>query len=413
MLVQQYIKDFEKLGFGMFVHFGLYSMLSAGEWSKLQHDIPDKEYEVLTQSFCPEKDWAKRLVGTAKTAGCKYITLTTRHHDGFSLFDTQGLSDYDSMHALCKRDIVMEFVDACRENNIIPFFYHTLIDWHEPTFKKDFKAYLKYLRDSVKILCKNYGKIGGIWFDGIWDKPDEDWEEDALYGIIRKYQPEAMIINNTGMSERGKLGHIELDSVTFERGKPQPINLEDSPKYVASEMCEVFNDHWGYAREDLNYKSPADIICEFAECRRYGSNFLLNAGPMENGYLRPIDEAYFGIVGEWVNYFNESLYIPRPCGIEVVNKTKDFLLKHEGCYYLFCFNLQMAGDENVALKLKENEAYEDIFEMDEKIESISWLDNGTEVSFIQNGSFTRVLTEPFRYGRNLVVRVAKISVKRV
>lgn len=411
MVVKQYIKDFEKLGFGMFVHFGLYSMLGLGEWSKLQHKIPDSKYEALAQLFCPEEDWAERLVDTAKTAGCKYITLTTRHHDGFSLFDTKGLSDYDSVHSLCKRDLVKEFVDACRKKDIIPFFYHTLIDWHEKSFENDFKAYLKYLRDSVEILCKNYGKIGGIWFDGIWDKPDADWEEDALYGLIRKYQPEAMIINNTGMSERGKLGHIELDSVTFERGKPQPINLEDSPKYVASEMCEVFNDHWGYAGEDLNYKAPSDMICEFAECRRYGSNFLLNAGPMKNGYLRPIDSAYFGIIGEWVGYFSEALYQTRPCSVEVVNKTKDFLLKHNNCYYLFCFNLQMAGDENVALRLKENEPYEDIFEMNEKIDSIKWLDDGTLVSFSQNGSHTRVFTEPFKYGRNLVVRVAKISVK--
>ena len=411
MLVKQYIKNFEKLGFGMFVHFGLYSMLGLGEWSKLQHKIPDKEYEMLAQSFCPEKDWADKLCETAKGAGCKYITLTTRHHDGFSLYDTKGLSDYDSVHSLCKRDLVKEFVDACRKNDIIPFFYHTLIDWYEPSFKNDFKTYLKYLRDSVEILCRDYGKIGGIWFDGIWDKPDADWEEDALYGLIRQYQPEAMIINNTGMSERGKLGHIELDSVTFERGKPQPINLEDSPKYVASEMCEVFNDHWGYASDDLNYKSPAQIICEFAECRRYGSNFLLNAGPLGNGYLRTIDSAYFGIIGEWVARFKEALYLTRPSGIEVVNKSRDFILKHNNCYYLFCFNLQMAGDENVALKLKEDEAYEDIFEMNEEIESVIWLDNGADVSFSQNGSFARVFTESFRYGRNLVVRVAKITVK--
>lgn len=411
MLVKQYIKDFEKLGFGMFVHFGLYSMLRLGEWSKLQHKIPDREYEALAREFCPEKDWADRLAETAKGAGCKYITLTTRHHDGFSLFDTKGLSDYDSMHSLCQRDLVKEFVDACRRNEIIPFFYHTLIDWHEPSFKNDFKAYLKYLRGSVEILCKNYGKIGGIWFDGIWDNPEADWEEDELYDLIRKYQPEAMIINNTGMSERGKLGHIELDSVTFERGKPQPINLEDSPKYVASEMCEVFNDHWGYACEDLNYKSPAQIICELAECRRFGSNFLLNAGPMENGYLRRIDSAYFGIIGEWVDCFSEALYLPRPSGIEIVNKAKDFILKHNNSYYLFCFDLQMAGDENVALKLKENEPYEDIFEINEKIKSVIWLDDGTSVSFEQNGAFTKVFTEPFRYGRNLVVRVAKICVK--
>ena len=118
----------------------------------------------------------------------------------------------------------------------------------------------------------------------MWDKLDEDWEEDTLYGTIRKYQPEAMIINNTGLQERGKLGHIELDSVTFERGKPQPINLSDSPKYIASEMCETMGDHWGYAKDDLNFKSPATIIEETADCRRYGANMLLNIGPKGDGF---------------------------------------------------------------------------------------------------------------------------------
>ena len=151
-------------------------------------------------------------------------------------------------------------MDACRRQDIIPFFYHTLLDWHEESYRTDFREYLKYLRKSVELLCTNYGKIGGFWFDGMWDRLEDDWEEDALYGCIRKHQPDAMIINNTGLSALGALGHIELDSVTFERGKPQPLNMDGAPKYVASEMCQVFADHWGYAKEDLNYKSPADMI---------------------------------------------------------------------------------------------------------------------------------------------------------
>ena len=241
MIIEKRIKDFEKLGFGMFVHFGLYSIYAKGEWA-FRGTTPDK-YEKLFDEFCPDKDWAKNLVSTAKKAGCKYITLTTRHHDGFSLYDTCGLNTYDAPHSPAGRDLIREFVDECNAQGIIPFFYHTLLDWHEKSYYEDFKKYLKYLRASVEILCKNYGKIGGLWFDGMWDKKGEDWEEDELYSLIRSYQPDAMIINNTGLGARGELGHIELDSVTFERGRPKPINLETSPKYIASEMCQIFANH--------------------------------------------------------------------------------------------------------------------------------------------------------------------------
>lgn len=203
-------------------------------------------------------------------------------------------------------------------------------------------------------MCTNYGKIGGFWFDGMWDKPEEDWEEDVLYGLIRKYQPEAMIINNTGLSARGELGHIELDSVTFERGKPEPINMEGAPKYVASEMREVFASHWGYAKEDLNFKAPAEMIREFADCRRYGSNMLLNIGPKGDGSLRAIDQAMFEIIGEWVHYYEEALRNPRPCGIEIEEKENDFLLKNGKHYYLFCYGLPMRADLNVALNQNAN-----------------------------------------------------------
>lgn len=407
MIVKKYVQDFEKLGFGMFVHFGLYSMLGKGEWAKLSLQITDEEYEPLVKTFHPKPTWAKELAKTAKGAGCKYITLTTRHHDGFSLYDTCGLNDYDAPHSACGRDLVREFVDACREEGLIPFFYHTLLDWREPLYRNDFPEYLKYLRASVEILCKNYGTIGGIWFDGMWDKSEADWEEDALYGMIRSYQPEAMIINNTGLSARGTLGHIELDSVTFERGKPQPLNFEGVPKYVASEMCEILADHWGYAREDLAYRSPAQMISELAECRKYGSNMLLNVGPMGDGSLRPIDAAVLGIVGEWVSYYEEAIRAPRPAQIAVTNKEDDFLLQDGNQYYLFCFHLPMRGDANVAQG--EEGDFSDIFELQKQIKSICWMDNGEAVDYEQEGSNVTVHTVPFCYGRNLVVRVAKIT----
>lgn len=406
MIIKQYIKEFETLGFGLFVHFGLYSMLGTAEWSKHLLGIPDEDYEQLINQFQPAENWAEALAKTAKKAGCKYITLTTRHHDGFSLFDTCGFNTYDAPHSRCGRDLVREFVDACRQEGIIPFFYHTLLDWHEESYRTDFKKYLEYLRNSVELLCKNYGKIGGLWFDGMWDKPDADWEEDALYGVIRKHQPEAMIINNTGLQARGTLGHIELDSVTFERGKPGEINMEGAPKYVASEMCEVFCDHWGYAKEDLNYKSPAQMIRQLADCRRYRANMLMNVGPMGDGTIREIDRAILNLMGSWVSYFDEAIRKPAPTGIEIEGKPDDFILKHENQYYLFCYNLPMVADANVAIV--ENTQYESRFHLTDKIQSIVWMDNGADVQFTQDNQTVTVKTVPYTYGRNLVVRVAKI-----
>lgn len=406
MIVKQYIKDFETLGFGLFVHFGVYSILGKAEWAKRLHPVADNDYDQLLQQFQPKPDWAAALAKTAKRAGCKYITLTTRHHDGFSLFDTCGLNKYDAPHSACGRDLVREFVDACRQEDIIPFFYHTLLDWHEESYRTDFPKYLEYLRNSIEILCKNYGKIGGLWFDGMWEKPDADWQEDALYATIRKYQPEAMIINNTGLQALGALGHIELDSVTFERGKPGAINMEGAPKYVASEMCEVFCDHWGYAQEDLNYKSPAQMIRQLADCRRYRANMLMNIGPMGDGTIREMDQAILNLMGTWVQYFDEAIRKPAPTGIEIEGKPDDFLLKHENQYYLFCCHLPMVADANVALV--ENTQYESKFRLADTIQSVTWMDNGESVQYTQNGDAVTIQTVPFTYGRNLVVRVAKI-----
>lgn len=407
MIIEKRIKDFEKLGFGMFVHFGLYSSIGQGEWAKNTLNISWDEYLKALDTFNPKENWAQELVAAAKGAGCRYITITTRHHDGFSLYDTCGLNTYDAPHT-CGRDLIREFVDTCNENGIIPFFYHTLLDWHEESYNSDFKEYLKYLRKSVEILCTNYGKIGGIWFDGMWDKPDEDWEEDALYGLIRSYQPDAMIINNTGIGKRGMLGHIELDSVTFERGRPSPINLEDSPKYIASEMCETLNDHWGYAANDFNFKSPRELIETFSICRRYRSNFLLNIGPKADGSLRTVDKGILELIGQWYALNNEALHDPAPYPVEIENKPNNFMLKDGNNYYLFITDINVNGDFNVVIGTKNNP--NNVFAFEEKIKSVCWLDTKEPIEFTQENGKVDVKSFPLRYGQNFVVRVAKITV---
>lgn len=401
MIVHQRIKDFETLGLGMFVHFGIYSTYEKGEWARMCLNIPKEEYESLCKTFNPKPTWAKELAQAAKGAGCRYITLTTRHHDGFSLYDTRGLSDFDAPHS-CGRDLIREFVDACREEGILPFFYHTLVDWHVDSYNTDFPKYLQYLRSSVEVLCTHYGPIGGFWFDGKWDKPQENWEEDALYTMIRRYQPDSILIHNSGMNALGALGHIELDSVTFERGKPKPINLEGTPKYIASEMCEVLNGHWGFARLDLNYSSMKEVIETLAGCRRYRANLLLNVGPMGDGSLRLIDRGILEILGIWVERNEEALRLPAPAGIPIEGQEKDFLLRCDNDLYLFVhdvpgFNAPKDGKvERFVLK--------------ETILSACWLDSGEPLPFSQECDTASVTALPMAYGTNFPVRVMKITV---
>ena len=406
MIIEQRIKDFEALEFGMFVHFGLYSIVGRGEWALYSCELDPVEYSKLPERFNPDPDWARELAKTAKAAGCKYITLTTRHHDGFSLYDASPISDYDAPHALAGRDLIREFVDACRAEEIIPFFYHTLVDWHEESYNGDFKKYLEYLRASVEILCTHYGKIGGLWFDGTWDKKGADWEEDALYSLIRKHQPDAMIINNTGLHARGALGHIELDSVTFERGKPQPINMGDSPKYIASEMCQVFGDHWGYSSLDYNFKSLADIIRDYCVCRRFGSNFLMNVGPMANGKLRPLDTAMLTTLGEWIDKFSEACVGTLPTKVEVAGD--DFVMQGKDAYYLFCHELPMGGNRNVALTDEQREGYSISLNLGKKVKSVTWLESGDSVELEATDSGVKLYPTPQPYGQSVVVRIAKI-----
>lgn len=400
-----YIHNFKKLGFGLFVHFGLYSMIGKGEWYlHLNPKASMEKYNQLPSRFNVKKMWARELVKTAKSAGCKYITLTTRHHDGFSLYDTLGLNNFDAPHSASARDLIKEFVSECKKENITPFFYHTLLDWNNPDYRSDFPKYIDYLVKSIEILCKNYGKIGGFWFDGMWDKPNEDWQEDRLYGMIRKYQPEAMIINNTGLNALGQTGHIEIDSVTFERGKP--VYVDTSKKPIAGEMCQVMNDHWGYAKEDCNYKSVSELIRNLIDCRLCGCNFLLNTGLKGNGAVNGTDKCILNEVGKWVKANKEIIYDAVPvCADEIRAKNAD-VLKKDDFYYAIVRDVEMLCDENVAKQSKGNKKI--ILNTNKKIVDATWLDINEKVELEMPNSF---FSCPFSYGTSLYARVAKFRLK--
>ena len=402
---KKYISDFEKLGFGMFVHWGLYSQLGKGEWYFTQgYGDTMENYSQLVHTFTAEDFDAEKLVLVAKNAGCRYIVLTTRHHEGFSLYDTCGLNDYDAPHSAAKRDLIREYVDACNKHGILPFFYHTTLDWYREDFKADFDNYLEYLRQSVEILCRNYGKIGGLWFDGNWSKPDSDWKEDELYGTIRKYQPEAIIVNNTGLSHRGETGHPEIDSVTFENGRPTPMDREGMSKYIAAEMCETINDHWGFAENDFNIKSPKNLIESLCLCRKVGANYLLNIGPTAQGGIDPLQNEVLKAVGRWMDIYGEAIYQGKPYPGSGIGK--NFILKGEEALYLFFFNLGCVGDENVVLDGNYCGSYS-FGNVTDKVKSIVWMDNQEVLEFAQSETMLAVNATGFPYGMSTCVRVAK------
>ena len=376
----EYVKEFENLGLGMFVHFGLYSILGKGEWVKFMYEMGDEEYEALTKKFKVKRTWAKELVAAAKSAGCKYITLTSRHHDGFSLYDTKGLNEYDAPHSAAGRDLVREFVDECNKAGIRPFFYHTLIDWHNKDCEENFPKYIDYLVKSVEVLCTQYGEIGGLWFDGWWDKPTADWQFDRLYAMIRT------------------VGHPEIDSVTYERGVARPAPKTDRP--VAGEMCEVLFDHWGYSSHDIHYKSLPYILEELVRTRACGCNFLLNIGPTGNGSVRLLDKAYLEEIGKWVKYNKNFIYKARPADIKVENA--ETFIGEDGAYYVVttCPTRVLLEHESLGGKMTE-------LHFPLPIKSARWLDNGKVIKH-KKGTFA---VDPFTYGINMHLRVAKIITK--
>ena len=402
------IAQFERMAYGMFIHWGLYSQLGRGEWVMHREKIPKAEYRKLRDTFTAKDFDGRSIARTARLAGMKYITLTSRHHDGFSLYDTRGLTDHDAMHTPAGRDLILDFVEGCRAEGITPFLYHTTLDWWQESFDADFDAYLDYLNKSVEILCTEYGPIGGLWFDGNWSKKEADWKEDELYKTIRRHQPEAIIVNNTGLSHQGAQGHSEIDSVTFEQGRPTPRDHRGKSKYVAGEMCQTMNRHWGLGKNDFAYMGPPQIIENLCACRKVGANYLLNVGPTAEGAIPEYEAAALGRSGDWVHMHSKAIYQGRQAGIE--GEGDNFGLDADGTTYLFVHHLGTQGDANVTVG--PTGAGPRTFKgINKKIAAAAWADNGEQLKFDQDrdaGTLT-IRCTGFPYGTNTVVRLVRLT----
>lgn len=407
------VRAFQDLGYGMFLHYGLFSILGRGEWALHFEKMPMAEYEALFDSFDAGNFSGRDIARLAKESGMRYAVLTTRHHDGFSLYDTRGLSDFDAPHSPAGRDLVADFVTGCRQESIVPFFYHTTLDWRwgsHTCSTERFGDYMDYLCASLETLCTQYGPVGGFWFDGNWSRTDVDWQEDRFYGIIRRHQPDAIIINNTGLGARGAVGHPELDSVTFEQDVPHLRPTAQRP--LAAEACLTINSHWGHTPVDFDFKSTSEIIRTLAECRRVSANLLLNVGPLGDGTIPELETAILRRVGGWVRMHEKALFGNRPSA--AICEGRDFVLRdHSGGYY-FAFDLDVTGSEHVVPGARGNQVPRAYDALEFSPCAVRWTDNEESLPFVHDpaSGLGALRLSGFPYGTDLVVRVARMDASR-
>ena len=324
-------QQFQDAKFGLFIHWGVFSILGDAEWVMNNQNIKVKDYTRLMHFFNPTEFNAHDWVSMAKNAGMKYITLITRHHDGFSMWNTQ-YSDFNIMNTPYRKDVVKMIVDECHKQNMKIFLYYSLLDWRRGdysywtgrtgqgtgrTVHGDWNDYIKFMENQLTELLTKYGKIDGIWFDGYWDQtapegatdrtPKIDWHLPEIYALIHKIQPACLIGNNHHLSPLpGE------DFQMFERDLPgqnkSGLSFQKPSEQLPLETCETMNNSWGFNIKDDNYKSVNTLIHYLVNAAGRNANFLLNVGPQPNGIIQQEFQDTLKQVGKWLEKYGESIY---------------------------------------------------------------------------------------------------------
>ena len=326
---------FQDAKFGLFIHWGVYSVLGRGEWVMNQEKIPITEYEKLPAKFNPVKFDAAEWVGMAKAAGQRYITITSKHHDGFAMFGTKQ-NKWNIVDATpYAKDVLKPLSEECRKQDVKLFFYHSHLDWHHPDYfprgttgqtagrpdSGDFNRYLDFMDAQLTELLTGYGELAGIWFDGIWDKRGADWRLRRTYDLIHRHQPHALVGNNHHLApNEGE------DFQMFEKDLPGENSTgfsgESKVGRLPLETCETINGAWGYNAGDKNLKSTKTLLRYLINSAGRNANFLLNIGPKPDGTVQDDFVARLKEMGDWLTKNGESIYgtrggpiAPRPWGV--------------------------------------------------------------------------------------------------
>jgi alpha-L-fucosidase len=305
--------------FGMFIHWGIYSVPAGkyngeeikgiGEWIMNTAKIPVSEYEKFGKQFNPVKFDAAEWVKTAKVAGMKYIVITSKHHDGFSMWGSK-VSKYNVVDfAPYGKDPLKMLADECAKQGITLCFYHSIMDWHNPDANSvNWAKYReKYLKPQLKELLTGYGKLGVLWFDGEWVK---EWTEDQgkdLYNWVRNLQPQIIVNNRVGKGRQGMQGMNRDTSFVGDFGTPEQEILSTSST-MAWESCMTMNDTWGFKTNDTNWKSSETLVKNLVDIVSKGGNFLLNVGPTSEGLIPSPSVERLKEMGEWIKVNGEAIY---------------------------------------------------------------------------------------------------------
>ncbi len=316
-------ESFRQARFGLFIHWGVYSLLGRAEWVMENQKIPVGTYEWLASTFDPVKFDAHEWVSLAKAAGVRYITITSRHHDGFSMFATKA-TPYNIVNwTRFGRDPLKELADECHKQGIELFFYYSQLDWHNPDYWPrgqtghntgrpdggDWNRYLQFMDTQLTELLTNYGPIGGIWFDGMWDKPDADWQLPRTYALIHRLQPSALIVPNHHQAP--KPGE---DVQTFEQDLPGANTAGFNTTTIGGlplETSMTMNDSWGFNITDHDFKSANELISKLVGAAGRDANLLLNIGPRPDGTIQPEAVERLKAIGEWMKTYGTSIYDTR------------------------------------------------------------------------------------------------------
>jgi alpha-L-fucosidase len=323
-------KWFDSARFGLFIHWGAFSVPGAGEWVMNNRNIKVADYSRLQTIFNPVRFDAAKWVAAAKRAGMQYITLITRHHDGFSNWDTKQ-SDWKITNTDWKQDAVKLIAEECRRQGIKLFVYYSLLDWTRSDYqyetgrtgkgtgrtqRSDWDSYIRFMKAQLTELLTNYGPIAGVWFDGYWDQlPDDqdkkgvprvDWHLPEIYALIHRLQPQCLIGNNHHLAplpgEDFQMFEKDLPGKNTTGFGGQPVSR------LPLETCETINDSWGYNMTDDHYKSTRELIHLLVNAAGYGANLLLNIGPLPNGEIQTEFTERLDSMGRWLQENGETIY---------------------------------------------------------------------------------------------------------
>jgi alpha-L-fucosidase len=303
---------------GLFIHWGVYSVLMDGEWVMQNRGIRAREYERIPPQFNPSAFDASAWVALARAAGLRYITMTAKHHDGFAMWDTK-LTPWNVVDSTpYGKDVIRQLADASHADGMPLFLYYSQLDWHHPDFWPlggtghsagrleggEWSRYLTFMDGQLRELLTGYGPVAGVWLDGLWDKGG-DWQLPRTYAMMRQLQPDLLIASNhNGPPHPGE------DIITFERD----INPAHIPagNTLPLEISEKINDTWGFRLHDVEYKTPAQLIRAMVRAAGRGANYLVNVGPMPDGRIQPEFVERLLAMGQWLRTYGESVYDTRP-----------------------------------------------------------------------------------------------------